>query len=458
MPDFLAYLTFVLITCQQEAQEHRAVAGLLLKNSFSAHTVSSLDPQAAQAMAYVKAVIVQGLSDPDSQIRNTVSTVITSLIAADEPGAWPQALEAVTQGMSSSDLHMQEGCFSTLEKICEDCPHKLDIQVNGQSYMDHLVPEFIRYSSHPSAKIRLNCLSSLRQLLTLSFPSVMANIDAYMSALFARASDTSSDVRRGVCMALSFILQQRPDKIAPELDNVVDYVAYCTTDSDELVALEACEFWLTFAEEPEIRDKLLPYLHKVAPLLLKGMVYSEYDLVALDIDDEDEAVPDNETDIKPRNYGGRAHGAHESNVDESGNRVGQSRDAAERAFDDDDEDDYDFEEDEDDDVGGEWNIRKCSAAAIDVMSVAFPDQLLPILLPFLKERLFSESWEERESGILALGAIAEGESIAAIIVRWAGEGGGGGEGIAEWVTIGCVADTQAAWLVWKSTSLDWCHG
>ena len=61
------------------------------------------------------------------------------------------------------------------------------------------------------------------------------------------------------------------------------------------------------------------------------------------------------------------------------------------------------------DVGGEWNIRKCSAAAIDVMSVAFPEQLLEILLPFLKERLFSEKWEERESGILALGAIAEGK-------------------------------------------------
>lgn len=415
MPDFLAYLTFVLITCKQESQEHRAVAGLLLKNSFSQNTVSSLDPQAAQAMAYVKAVVIQGLGDPDSQIRQAVSTVITSLIAADEPGAWPQALEAVTSGMGSSDLHMQEGCFLTLEKICEDCPHKLDIQVNGQSYMDHLVPEFIRYSAHSSSKIRINCLDSLRQLLTLNFPSVTANIDAYMAALFARASDASSDVRRGVCMALSLLLQQRPDKIAPELSNVVDYVAYCTTDADELVALEACEFWLSFAEEPEYRDQLLPYLGKVAPLLLKGMVYSEYDLIGLDIDDEDEAIADNETDIKPRHYGGRntAHGAHESNMeDESANRgPGQSRNAAERAFDndddDDDDDDYDYD-DFDEGAGGEWNIRKCSAAAIDVMSVAFPQQLLEILLPFLKERLFSEQWEERESGILALGAIAEG--------------------------------------------------
>ena len=401
-----------MITCNTEEDSHRAVAGLLLKNSLHQHAVTSLDPQAAQAMTYVKAVILQGLADADSMIRQTVSTVITSLIGADEPGAWTQALETITQGLGSSDVNMQEGCFNTLEKICEDCPHKLDIQVNGQSYLDHLIPEFIRYSAHTSAKIRLHCLSSLRQLVSLNFPAAAANIDAYLSALFARASDPSSDVRRAVCMALSFILQSRPDKLTPELSNVVDYVAYCTQDQDELVALEACEFWLTFAEEPEFREKLIPYLHKVAPLLLNGMVYTEYDLVALDVDDEDEAVPDRDTDIKPRAYGGRSgHGAHESNVDEAGNsRVGQSRDAGERAFDDDEEEeDYDFEDDDMEDVGGEWNIRKCSAAAIDVMSVAFPEQLLEILLPFLKERLFSEKWEERESGILALGAIAEGK-------------------------------------------------
>ena len=53
-------------------------------------------------------------------------------------------------------------------------------------------------------------------------------------------------------------------------------------------------------------------------------------------------------------------------------------------------------------------IGKCSAAALDCLSNVFKQDLLPILLPLLKETLSSPQWEIKESGILALGAVAEG--------------------------------------------------
>ncbi len=56
----------------------------------------------------------------------------------------------------------------------------------------------------------------------------------------------------------------------------------------------------------------------------------------------------------------------------------------------------------------DWNLRKCSAAALDILANVFKEEILPILLPILKETLFHEQWEIKESGILALGAIAEG--------------------------------------------------
>lgn len=43
------------------------------------------------------------------------------------------------------------------------------------------------------------------------------------------------------------------------------------------------------------------------------------------------------------------------------------------------------------------------------MANVFKDDLLPVLLPILKETLFHAEWEIKESGILALGAIAEGK-------------------------------------------------
>ena len=60
------------------------------------------------------------------------------------------------------------------------------------------------------------------------------------------------------------------------------------------------------------------------------------------------------------------------------------------------------------DQATEWNLRKCSAAALDVLSNVFRDTILPILLPILREMLFHANWQIKESGILVLGAIAEG--------------------------------------------------
>lgn len=53
---------------------------------------------------------------------------------------------------------------------------------------------------------------------------------------------------------------------------------------------------------------------------------------------------------------------------------------------------------------------KCSAAALDVLANVFREELLPHLLPLLKGLLFHPDWVIKESGILVLGAIAEGKT------------------------------------------------
>ena len=69
--------------------------------------------------------------------------------------------------------------------------------------------------------------------------------------------------------------------------------------------------------------------------------------------------------------------------------------------------DSDDEDGNDDSSLSDWNLRKCSAAALDVLASVFRNDLLPVLLPILKETLFHGEWEIKESGILALGAIGE---------------------------------------------------
>jgi transportin-1 len=230
-------------------------------------------------------------------------------------------------------------------------------------------------------------------------------MDAFVDALFKRAYDENSDVRKHVCQALVMLLEVRPDKLIPQLANIVEYMLMMTQADDDQVALEACEFWLAFAEQEELREHLRPFLPKIVPVLLKCMVYSEMDIMTLGGDEDDTNIPDSEQDIKPRFAKPKTHTFErgETNGGGSGSEPVPPPPPT-RGEDDDDDDDLD----DDDDIYSEWNLRKCSAAALDVLATVFGNELLEILLPFLREQLFHQEWKHRECGILALGAVSEG--------------------------------------------------
>jgi transportin-1 len=138
------------------------------------------------------------------------------------------------------------------------------------------------------------------------------------------------------------------------------------------------------------------------------MVYSETDLLNLGADADDSHVADKAEDMKPRFHRAKSHTFNMT--EEQKAQLKQQQKAAGQAVDDDDDDsDFDDEdEDDDDDYSTEWTLRKCSAAALDVLANVFQNDILDHLLPLLKQLLSSQDWKQRECGILALGAIAEG--------------------------------------------------
>jgi hypothetical protein len=81
---------------------------------------------------------------------------------------------------------------------------------------------------------------------------------------------------------LTLLLESFIDKIAPQLPNISEFMLMRTQDSNEDTALEACEFWLAFAENPQIcKEILAPILPKLLPVLIKCMRYSESDVMLL---------------------------------------------------------------------------------------------------------------------------------------------------------------------------------
>lgn len=56
-----------------------------------------------------------------------------------------------------------------------------------------------------------------------------------------------------------------------------------TQDADDTVALESCEFWLSLAEQKVCKDVLGPHIERLVPILVKGMRYSEIDIILLKV-------------------------------------------------------------------------------------------------------------------------------------------------------------------------------
>ncbi|KAI0070567.1 ARM repeat-containing protein [Panus rudis PR-1116 ss-1] len=404
-PDYIAYLAYILACLTQEEDRIRTIAGYLLKNNAALIRQSS-----PQVVAFVKAAVLQAFNDSSPMVRNAAGQDVVALLGILEPRNWPECLQQLVTTLDSSNLDLQEAAFNVLEKACEDYPRKLDVEINGSWPLEYMIPKFLVLTEHPTAKMRAHAIACLSYFVPIHCQTLFSHIDAFIAALFKRAGDEDPAVRRHVCQALVLLLASRPEKLMPEMGNVAEYMLYSTKDKHENVALEAAEFWLTFAEDPDLAPYLQPLLHKVAPVLLDCMVYSEDDLLWLENDLEDANVPDKDTDIKPRHYGGKSHGfEHEANGDAANPNKPKVGAYGEELEDDDDEG---FDEDDDDDfaeeMSTEWNLRKCAAAALDVLAVRFGGELLNVLLEHLKNKLWSEDWLQRESAILALGAMAEG--------------------------------------------------
>ncbi|CAG9759260.1 unnamed protein product [Ceutorhynchus assimilis] len=389
-PDFNNYLMFVLTKLTTEDEPTRSLSGLILKNNVKSH-FQNLEPNVA---VYIKTECLQAVGDASPLIRATVGILITTVASKGDLSSWPELLPALCNMLDSTDYNMCEGAFGTLQKICEDSAEALDADTTNRP-LDILIPKFLQFFNHSSSKIRSFAIGCVNQFIIQRSHALMFHIDAFLQSLFQVATDDDSEVRKNVCRALVMLLEVRMDRLISQIDNIIEYMLVRTQDADEGVALEACEFWLSLAEQPICKNVLSNHLNRLIPILVRGMKYSEIDIILLKGDvEEDDTVPDKEEDIRPRFHKSKTH------------TIKTTQNGLENGTDKDEDEDYD---DIDDDGSlSDWNLRKCSAAALDVLANVFRDDLLPILIPILKETLFHQDWDVIESGILALGAIAEG--------------------------------------------------
>uniref|UniRef100_A0A8C1NEH5 Transportin-1 n=1 Tax=Cyprinus carpio TaxID=7962 RepID=A0A8C1NEH5_CYPCA len=368
-PDFNNYLIFVLTSLKSEDEPTRSLSGLILKNNVKAH-YQNFPPAVAD---FIKRECLNNIGDPSPLIRATIGILITTIASKGELQTWPELLPQLCNLLNSEDYNTCEGSFGALQKICEDSSELLDSDALNRP-LNIMIPKFLQFFKHCSPKIRSHAIACVNQFIIGRAQALMDNIDTFIESLFALAGDEDCEVRKNVCRALVMLLEVRIDRLIPHMHSIIQYMLQRTQDADENVALEACEFWLTLAEQPICKEALSGHLVQLIPILVNGMKYSEIDIILLKGDvEEDDNVPDSEQDIKPRFHKSRTVTLqHEGGEGEEG-------------------EDIDDDEDDDDDTLSDWNLRDalrrlgywCWEPSLKVCCMQGMVQYLPELIPHL---------------------------------------------------------------------------
>ncbi len=393
-----------------EYQLVRVLSAVTLKN----HIRTGYKNIPDDSLALIRSSVPVTLHDHNAQIRNHAGNIITELIAKGGLLSWPDILPHLMDVVANTARNItpeaQDGAMTAILRICEDSKKMLDKEYNGSRPLNVLIPRLIQFTQSPTPAVRTKSLTAINEFIPNKPQSILIALDTILQQLFQLANDPIPTVRKQVCRAFTLIVDVRPDKILPYIEGLVDYIlAQQQMMDDEDLACDAAEFWLSVGEHPDLWQSLAPYLHKIIPVLLKSMVYSEDDIADLGGDGDNADQEDREQDIKPT----FAKGKGARNADDE-SQAGQNGDAYKK-LPGDDSDDYDEGEisdsdgDEDDiDPEEAWNLRKCSAAALDVFASDFRGPVFEAILPYLMANLKHDDWPHREAAVLALGAVAAG--------------------------------------------------
>ncbi|KAJ4360082.1 uncharacterized protein N0V89_000641 [Didymosphaeria variabile] len=397
-PDIDKYLAYVFSNGQpppvvdMDAPSYfkaRAAAAVMLKNDIKA----SYKTMPEDSKSYIKSIILNGLQDPNSQMRGYAGNVITEIVRSGGLLGWSQVLSELVAMIGNANANVpqqaQEGGMSALLKICEDNKKALNHEhAGGQRALTFLFPKLLEFTTSPLAKVRADALSAANVFIPDNPPAVQENIDTLLQQLFNLSADPSNEVRKHVC---------RSFKITPYMEGLVEYMVTQQRNSDDAdLALDAAEFWLCAAEDEKMREHLGPYLAKIVPVLLESMVYGEDDILRLEGEKEDAELEDRDEDIKPAFATSKsarlttgANGSEATNVNGTTNQAAPG-------MDDDDLSEGEIDDFDDDDSVGDpeeqWNLRNPSSRP----------------LPYLTTNLSHAEWPQREAAVLALGAIADG--------------------------------------------------
>lgn len=278
-----------------------------------------------------------------------------------------------------------------LEMICQDCPDSLVSNELFEELLKYLL-ESLKLGE-AEAVAGLSCINQF-----IIFPSELLEerLSELLENLSVFADRENALLQKRVLECLSSLVYSYPHEMMQVMPSVMDFMLRVMErhgdpldleSFEQNLALDACDFWMTLVERDsllyesfaeQINELVKGNLGRLLPVLLKAMTYAEDDLELQENMEGNVMQPDDLRSMLPQHY----HISEEEELDEYGSSG--------------------------------WGLRKCAGNTLDrLASCIFGDSaevVHGLLIPLINEK-FAEShrdWRLLESGIMAIGTIAEG--------------------------------------------------
>ena len=440
-PDFNAYLASIFAGGGDGGDggvppAARQAAGLLLKNNLRAAPPGAGDehgayikvrgrkgerggesghflarPRPAPRLA-PQSALLQALASPAKPVRTTAGTATAALVAAGGLAGWPELLATLAASLDArAPPAARAGALDALAKVVEDAPDALEVDVaapggGAARASGVLVPRLVALlagGGPAGAGARARAATALAALAG-GMPAALADaLPGYVAGLLGLMRDPDARPRRAAAAALVALVHLAPDALAPDAATLVALFLAALADPDPDAALEAAEIWPALCEAAPDAPPLRDALPALVPALLANMVYADGDDEVAAAEAAEAAAlggrgaaDTRECDLAPFAPGRAARGAGGGGSD-----------------DDSDESDGGDRDDGGPGGGGRWTLRKACAASLDALATAFGDDLLPAVVPAVRDALAGggragADWRGAESAVLALGAVADG--------------------------------------------------
>lgn len=367
LPVFLLSLSAELSN-NEKPIESRRLAGIVLKNSLDAKDAARKEHLIQQWMAIevsvksqIKDMLLKTLGSSATEARHTSAQVVAKIAGIEIPRkSWPELIGSLLVNMTQQDrpAALKQATLETLGYVCEEISHE-DL---GQDEVNSVLTAVVQGMNLPEhgPEVRLSATRALYNALDFAQTNFENEMERnyIMKVVCETAMSSVLEIRQVAFECLVSIASTYYDVLQPYMQTLFELTSNAVKGDEETVALQAIEFWSSICDEEielqeyeaaESGDSDSPHSHFIEKALSS--------LVPMLL----EALLKQEED-----------------------------------------------QDQDDSI---WNLSMAAGTCLGLVARTVGDAIVPLVMPFVEDKILKPDWHCREAATYAFGSILEGPTV-----------------------------------------------